>query len=120
MRARTTHATPTSTPAHARSHANAHTRTHTHVHAHPSDTRVGRRVRLDMLLLPAFEGGWFHSGDLAVVHENGYIEIRDRAKDIIISGGENISTVEVEVRGHSPWRCVRATCHEALHSSGCH
>ena len=44
----------------------------------------------------AFEGGWFHSGDLAVVHENGYIEIRDRAKDIIISGGENISTVEVE------------------------
>ena len=44
----------------------------------------------------AFEGGWFHSGDLAVVHANGYIEIRDRAKDIIISGGENISTVEVE------------------------
>ena len=44
----------------------------------------------------AFEGGWFHSGDLAVMHENGYIEIRDRAKDIIISGGENISTVEVE------------------------
>lgn len=44
----------------------------------------------------AFEGGWFHSGDLAVVHDTGYIEIRDRAKDIIISGGENISTVEVE------------------------
>ena len=44
----------------------------------------------------AFEGGWFHSGDLAVVHDSGYVEIRDRAKDIIISGGENISTVEVE------------------------
>jgi acyl-CoA synthetase (AMP-forming)/AMP-acid ligase II len=44
----------------------------------------------------AFRGGWFHSGDLAVVHPDGYIEIRDRAKDIIISGGENISTVEVE------------------------
>ncbi len=44
----------------------------------------------------AFRGGWFHSGDLAVVHEDGYIEIKDRKKDIIISGGENISTVEVE------------------------
>jgi fatty-acyl-CoA synthase len=44
----------------------------------------------------AFGGGWFHSGDLAVVHPDGYIEIRDRAKDIIISGGENISSVEVE------------------------
>ncbi len=44
----------------------------------------------------AFRGGWFHSGDLAVRHENGYLEIRDRGKDIIISGGENISTVEVE------------------------
>jgi fatty-acyl-CoA synthase len=44
----------------------------------------------------AFRGGWFHSGDLAVHHPNGYIEIRDRGKDIIISGGENISTVEVE------------------------
>ncbi len=44
----------------------------------------------------AFAGGWFHSGDLAVMHPDGYIEIRDRAKDIIISGGENISTVEVE------------------------
>jgi acyl-CoA synthetase (AMP-forming)/AMP-acid ligase II len=44
----------------------------------------------------AFRGGWFHSGDLAVWHEDGYIEIRDRGKDIIISGGENISTVEVE------------------------
>jgi fatty-acyl-CoA synthase len=44
----------------------------------------------------AFRGGWFHSGDLGVMHPDGYIEIRDRAKDIIISGGENISTVEVE------------------------
>jgi acyl-CoA synthetase (AMP-forming)/AMP-acid ligase II len=44
----------------------------------------------------AFEGGWFHSGDIAVVHPDGYIEIRDRKKDVIISGGENISTIEVE------------------------
>jgi len=44
----------------------------------------------------AFRGGWFHSGDLAVMHPDRYIEIRDRAKDIIISGGENVSTVEVE------------------------
>ncbi|SLN74288.1 acyl-CoA synthetase [Oceanibacterium hippocampi] len=44
----------------------------------------------------AFEGGWFHSGDLAVMHPDGYVEIRDRSKDIIISGGENISTIEVE------------------------
>ena len=44
----------------------------------------------------AFAGGWFHTGDLAVWHENGYAEIRDRSKDIIISGGENISTIEVE------------------------
>ena len=44
----------------------------------------------------AFRGGWFHSGDLAVWHSDGYIELRDRKKDIIISGGENISTIEVE------------------------
>jgi fatty-acyl-CoA synthase len=44
----------------------------------------------------AFAGGWFHSGDLAVRHPDGYVELRDRAKDIIISGGENISTIEVE------------------------
>src|SRR5204862_8048947 len=44
----------------------------------------------------AFAGGWFHSGDLAVMHPDGYIEIKDRSKDIIISGGENISTIEVE------------------------
>jgi fatty-acyl-CoA synthase len=44
----------------------------------------------------AMRGGWFHTGDLAVVHPDGYIEIVDRAKDVIISGGENISSVEVE------------------------
>ena len=44
----------------------------------------------------AFRGGWFHSGDIAVRHPDGAIEVRDRAKDIIISGGENISTIEVE------------------------
>jgi fatty-acyl-CoA synthase len=44
----------------------------------------------------AFAGGWFHTGDLAVMHPDGYIELRDRKKDIIISGGENISTIEVE------------------------
>jgi fatty-acyl-CoA synthase len=50
----------------------------------------------------AFSGGWFHSGDLAVMHPNGYVEIKDRSKDIIISGGENISSVEVEnvIYGH--------------------
>ncbi|HXA70546.1 MAG TPA: acyl-CoA synthetase [Stellaceae bacterium] len=44
----------------------------------------------------AFAGGWFHTGDLAVMHADGYVEIKDRAKDIIISGGENISSLEVE------------------------
>ena len=44
----------------------------------------------------AFHGGWLHSGDLAVVHPDGYIEVRDRMKDIVISGGKNISSVEVE------------------------
>ncbi|MDL9936100.1 AMP-binding protein [Gordonia sp. ABSL1-1] len=44
----------------------------------------------------AFAGGWFHTGDLGVMHPDGYIQLKDRAKDIIISGGENISTVEVE------------------------
>ncbi len=44
----------------------------------------------------SFANGWFHSGDVAVLHEDGYIEIRDRSKDIIISGGENISSIEVE------------------------
>lgn len=44
----------------------------------------------------AFAGGWFHSGDLAVVHSDGYVKVKDRSKDIIISGGENISSLEVE------------------------
>jgi fatty-acyl-CoA synthase len=44
----------------------------------------------------AFEGGWFHTGDGAVIHPDGYAEVRDRIKDVIISGGENISSVEVE------------------------
>ncbi|MEK9662023.1 MAG: acyl-CoA synthetase, partial [Alphaproteobacteria bacterium] len=44
----------------------------------------------------AFAGGWFHTGDLGVWHPDGYIELKDRSKDIIISGGENISSIEVE------------------------
>ncbi len=50
----------------------------------------------------AFQGGYFHTGDIAVQHPDGYIQIADRAKDIIISGGENISSVEVEgvLMGH--------------------
>jgi fatty-acyl-CoA synthase len=44
----------------------------------------------------AFQGGWFHSGDLAVMQPDGYLKIKDRAKDVIISGGENISSIEVE------------------------
>jgi fatty-acyl-CoA synthase len=44
----------------------------------------------------AFAGGWFHTGDLAVMQADGYVKIRDRSKDIIISGGENISSIEVE------------------------
>lgn len=50
----------------------------------------------DIATSTAFEGGWFHTGDLAVSHPNGRLEIKDRAKDIIISGGENISSIEVE------------------------
>jgi fatty-acyl-CoA synthase len=61
----------------------------------------GNTVMKGYLLNPAateeaFRGGWFHTGDLAVWHSDGYVEIRDRAKDIIISGGENISSLEVE------------------------
>ncbi|WP_373696083.1 acyl--CoA ligase family protein [Actinomycetospora aurantiaca] len=52
--------------------------------------------RDDEATAKAFAGGWYHSGDLGVMHPDGYVELRDRAKDIIISGGENISTVEVE------------------------
>jgi fatty-acyl-CoA synthase len=44
----------------------------------------------------AFRGGWYHTGDLAVMQQDGYVKIKDRSKDIIISGGENISSVEVE------------------------
>ena len=44
----------------------------------------------------AFKGGWFHSGDIAVCHPDGYIQIKDRSKDVIISGGENISSIEIE------------------------
>jgi fatty-acyl-CoA synthase len=44
----------------------------------------------------AFAGGWFHSGDLGVMHPDGYVQLKDRSKDIIISGGENISSLEVE------------------------
>jgi len=50
----------------------------------------------------AFEGGWFHSGDLGVIHPDGYLQLKDRSKDIIISGGENISSIEIEdvLHGH--------------------
>ena len=48
----------------------------------------------------AFAGGWFHSGDLAVVHPDGYVQLKDRSKDIIISGGENISSIEIEEALH--------------------
>jgi fatty-acyl-CoA synthase len=44
----------------------------------------------------SFKNGWFHSGDLGVIHEDGYIQLKDRSKDIIISGGENISSIEIE------------------------
>jgi fatty-acyl-CoA synthase len=44
----------------------------------------------------AFAGGWYHTGDLAVRHPDGYLEIKDRSKDVIISGGENISSIEIE------------------------
>ena len=44
----------------------------------------------------AFAGGWFHTGDLGVLHPDGYVKITDRSKDVIISGGENISSIEVE------------------------
>ena len=53
-------------------------------------------LKNDTATKEALKDGWFHSGDLAVKHPDNYIEIRDRSKDIIISGGENISTIEVE------------------------
>ena len=43
-----------------------------------------------------FKNGWFHTGDIGVTHKNGYIQLKDRSKDIIISGGENISSIEIE------------------------
>jgi fatty-acyl-CoA synthase len=52
--------------------------------------------RDDAATAEAFRGGWFHSGDVGVMHPDGYIELRDRSKDVIISGGENISSIEVE------------------------
>jgi fatty-acyl-CoA synthase len=58
----------------------------------------------------AFERGWFHTGDVAVVHPNGYIQITDRCKDVIISGGENISSVEIEETIH----CHPAVLHAAV------
>ena len=65
--------------------------------AHARQQRDARLLRQSRRPPPkAFDGGWFHSGDLAVVHPDGYIELRDRAKDIVISGGENISSIEVE------------------------
>jgi fatty-acyl-CoA synthase len=56
----------------------------------------------------AFRGGWFHTGDVAVVHSDGYIQITDRSKDVIISGGENISSVEVEDVLHRHPRVLHA------------
>jgi fatty-acyl-CoA synthase len=53
-------------------------------------------LRNELATREAFANGWFHTGDMAVVHPDGYIKIKDRAKDIVISGGENISSVEVE------------------------
>ncbi len=50
----------------------------------------------------AFKGGWFHTGDLGVMHPDGYIQLKDRSKDIIISGGENISSIEVEDALYQP------------------
>src|SRR3546814_11750808 len=63
--------------------------------------RQPRSTRTDTLfpyttLFRSFKGGWFHTGDLGVLHPDGYIDLKDRSKDVIISGGENISTIEVE------------------------
>jgi fatty-acyl-CoA synthase len=52
--------------------------------------------RDDAATAEAFRGGWFHSGDLGVMHPDGYVELRDRLKDVVISGGENIATIELE------------------------
>ncbi len=67
----------------------------------------------------AFEGGWFHTGDLGVLDEHGYVIIKDRSKDIIISGGENISSVEVEdVLYKHPGRAVRSRGRKARSEMG--
>jgi fatty-acyl-CoA synthase len=50
----------------------------------------------DAATAEAFRGGWFHSGDLGVMQPDGYVQLRDRAKDVVVSGGENISTIEIE------------------------
>lgn len=60
------------------------------------NTVMNGYLRDENATLKAFKDGWFHSGDLGVKHPDGYIELKDRSKDIIISGGENISTIEVE------------------------
>ena len=57
----------------------------------------------------AFKGGWFWTGDLGVKHPDGYIELKDRSKDIIISGGENISTIELE-------GVLASHCHERFYN----
>ena len=76
----------------------------------------------------AFRGGWFHSGDLGVMHPDGYVELRDRAKDVVISGGENISTIEVEqavvlaprgARGRGDRRARREVGRAAARRSSC-
>ncbi len=66
-----------------------------------------------------FSGGWFHTGDAAVVHPDGYMQIRDRFKDVIISGGENISSIEVEGRAAAPsLRCSKSRWSECRMRSG--
>ena len=67
-----------------------------------SNTTMAGYYRDEEATARAFTDGWLHTGDLAVLHPDGYVEIRDRAKDIIISGGENISSIEVEhaLAGH--------------------
>jgi fatty-acyl-CoA synthase len=64
--------------------------------AHRGNTVMKGYLKNAQATAEAFAGGWFHTGDLAVAHEDGYVEIKDRSKDIIISGGENISSIEIE------------------------
>jgi fatty-acyl-CoA synthase len=64
--------------------------------AHRGNTVMKGYLKNAQASAEAFRGGWFRTGDLAVAHEDGYIEIKDRSKDIIISGGENISSIEIE------------------------